>query len=72
MAGSVSTRPRQEVDFQRDGAAGQSQLAATTVETRSRPSRVARDRDAWRAPAEMVNHQFDRRHTWITPSLATT
>ena len=37
MAASVSTRRRQKADFRRDGPAGQSQLAATPGETRSRP-----------------------------------
>jgi hypothetical protein len=37
MAASVSTRRRQESDCQRDGPVGQSQLAATHRETRTRP-----------------------------------
>jgi hypothetical protein len=37
VAASVSTRRRQEADFKRDGPAGQSLLAVTPGETRSRP-----------------------------------
>jgi len=43
LAASVSTRRRQEADFKRDGPAGQSLLAVTPGETRSRPATVARD-----------------------------
>ena len=42
LAASVSTRRRQEADPRRDGSAGQGQLAATSGETRSRPSAAAR------------------------------
>jgi hypothetical protein len=38
LAASVSTRRRQEADLRRDGPAGQSQLGATSEETRSRPT----------------------------------
>ena len=41
-AASVSTRRRQEADRRRDGPAGQSQLAATPAETRSRPGAAVR------------------------------
>ena len=40
MAASVSTGRRQEADFRRGSPAGQSQLAATSGETRSRPGAV--------------------------------
>ena len=42
LAASVSSRRRQEADFQRDGPAGQSLLAVTPGETRSRPGAVLR------------------------------
>ena len=44
VAVSVSTRRRQEADFRRDGPAGQSQLAAISGETRSRPRTVTGQR----------------------------
>lgn len=37
MAGSVSTKRGQEADFRLNCSANQSRLAATSVETRSRP-----------------------------------
>ena len=61
LAASVSTRWRQEADIRRDGPAGQSQLAATPRETRSRPAAVSRARIGNRSFLAAGQAQNERR-----------
>lgn len=68
MAVTVNSRPSQEADFQCDGPARRSQLAATSGKTRSRPLAGAYDRQVPGIPIRSTACRVDLRgrFRWVS------